>query len=181
MGTLCLWHWYRRESSLSSLADDLVGGEGLGLGEDLVEHGQEVVLQDDPVAGVGDQDVPQPADLVLVPEHGVVHHEVALVVVGEGPGQVVVQGTAGGDDQVDHVVLDHVDDDTAGTGRHDACGEGQDPEAALLLDHRLGDVGGVRQLLGGESARAAHGLEHLVDSHSLRYFDVLNRYEFEFV
>ena len=139
------------------------------------------LLEDDPVALVGDQDVAEPADLVLLPQHGIVHLEVALVVGGEGPGEVVVQGPAGGDDEVDHVVLDHVDDDAAGSSGHDAGREGQDLEAVLVLDHGLGDVGGVRQLLGGESSGASHGLEHLLDGHSLLHFDVLNGDQFELV
>ena len=165
----------------ADLVDDLVSGHLLGLGEDLVEHGQEVVLQDDPVAGVGDEDVPEPADLVLVPQLGVVHVEVALVVGGEGPGEVVVQGSAGRYDEVDHVVLDHVDYDSAGSGRHYAGGEREDLEAPLLLDHGLGDVGGIGELLGGESAGASHSAKHLVDGHAFGNFDVLNRNKLEFV
>ena len=165
----------------TDLVDDLVGAHGLCLGEDLVEHGQEVVLEDLSVTGVGDQDVSEPADLVLVPEHGVVHHEVALVVVCECPGQVVVEGSAGGDDDIDHVVPDHVHDDSAGSGGHDACGEGQDLEATLLLDHGCGDVCCIGQFLGGESSRTSHGLEHLVDGHSLFDLDVFNCDQFEFL
>ena len=85
----------------TDLVDDLVGGHVELLCEDLVEHGEEFVLEDLSVACVGNQDVSEPADLVLVPELRIVHLEVSLVVLGEGPRQVVVEGSAGGDDEVD--------------------------------------------------------------------------------
>ena len=93
----------------------------------------------------------------------------------------MVEGSAGGDDDIYHVVPDHVDDDTAGSGGHDACGEGQDLEAPLLLDHGSGDVRRIRELLCGESSGASHGLEHLVDGHSLLDLDVFNCDQFEFL
>ena len=110
----------------------------------------------------------------MLPEHGIVHHEVALVVCGVEPGEIVVEASAGGDDDVDHVVLDHVDDDPAGSGGHDACREGEDLEAALLLDHLLGDVGRIGELLCGETSGFAHLGQEIVDGHSLGCFDVFH-------
>ena len=70
---------------LSDLPDDLVGGHRVLAFEDLIEHGEDLSFEDLSVAVVGNENISEPGDLVLLPELGIVHHEVAVIVVLIGP------------------------------------------------------------------------------------------------
>ncbi len=150
-----------------------MGGEREGILEDLLEHRCQILFEDFPVAGVRDQDIPEPA-YALVPELLVIHVEVPSVVGLPRPREIVVQGSAGGYYEVHHPLFHHIDYNAAGAGCHYACGEGEHLEASLFPDHLLGYVNRISQLGGRESSRPAHGLYHLVDRHAFPDLYVLD-------
>ena len=142
------------------LADELAGAVGAGF------------------EGVGDLvgDLVALAELFLVDEGVVdaVDHQLAevgvaravlvlvagdVVVEAEGLEEVLVDDVgAGGDDGVDHVVADEVDEDLLEAGGDERAGEAEDDAAVGVAEHHVVDVGGAVGVTRGVG-HVGHGVD----------------------
>ena len=160
VATACLWGLAVLGEVGAHLTDELAGAVWLGL------------------EGVGDLvgDLVALAQLFFVDEGVVdaVDHELAefgvacavlvlvagdVVVEAEGFEEVLIDDVgAGGDDGVDHVVADEVDEDLLEAGGDEGAGEAEDDAAVGVAEHHVVDVGGA----GGITRGVGH-VGHRVD------------------
>ena len=147
--------------------DELAGGIGRGrqgagdLGDGHVADPQLVLVDEGVVDAVDAQFAQQ-----------VVVHPGRTLVVAEAQGleEILVDDVgAGGDDGVDHVVLDHQGDGVLQAGGKQGAGQGQDHAAIGVGQHAVGDVRGRGQVAGLErhvavGARSGAGRRRSVTS-----------------
>ena len=82
-----------------------------------------------------------------------------VVVEAEGLEEVLVDDVgAGGDDGIDHVVADEVDEDLLQAGGDEGAGEAEDDAAIGVAEHHVVDIGGA----GGVTRGVGH-VRHCVD------------------
>ena len=142
------------------LADELAGAVGAGLEGvgDLVGGlvaDAELFLVDEGVVDAVDHQLAEVgvacAVLVLVAGD--------VVVEAEGLEEVLVDDVgAGGDDGVDHVVADEVDEDLLQAGGDEGAGEAEDDAAVGVAEHHVVDVGGAGGVTRGVG-HVVHGVD----------------------
>ena len=142
------------------LADELAGAVGAGLEGvgDLVGGlvaDAELFLVDEGVVDAVDHELAEVgvacAVLVLVAGD--------VVVEAEGLEEVLVDDVgAGGDDGVDHVVADEVDEDLLQAGGDEGAGEAEDDAAVGVAEHHVVDVGGAGGVTRGVG-HVGHGVD----------------------
>ena len=156
------------------LADELARAVGAGLERvgDLVGGlvaDAELFLVDEGVVDAVDHQLAQlgVACAVLVLVAG------DVVVEAEGFEEVLIDDVgAGGDDGVDHVVADEVDEDFLQAGGDEGAGEAEDDAAVGVAEHHVVDVGGAAGV-ARRSRPCGHGIDE-GDDVVLRDVDVLD-------
>lgn len=137
------------------------GGKAVGDLLDRFVAGLKVILVDKGV--VNPVDVQFPEDLVVRERRPLVVPET------EGLEKIHIHDRRPrGDDGVDHAVLHHLDVDLHAAGGAGAPRDGQDDTAFLFGKHSVIDVGGARQITGGEG----HPLHRLNDRRGVERGDV---------
>ena len=142
------------------LADELAGAVGAGLEGvgDLVGGlvaDAKLFLVDEGVVDAVDHELAQVgvARAVLVLVAG------DVVVEAEGLEEVLIDDVgAGGDDGVDHVVADEVDEDLLEAGGDERAGEAEDDAAVGVAEHHVVDIGGAVGVTRGVG-HIAHGID----------------------
>lgn len=174
---------------------DAAGGRGLAVLDQVFTHGDDELARGvgAGLERVGDDlgGLVADAELVFVDESVVdaVDGQVAeigivrsvLVVLGsdvvletEGFEEVLVDDVgACGDDGVDHVVADQVNEDLLEAGGDERAGEAEDDAAVLVLEHHLVDLGGAVQVTR-RVGHVCHGVDQRNDV-VLLDVDVLDR------
>ena len=131
------------------------GGEGVGdLVGDLVADA-ELFLVDEGVVDAVDHELAEVgvAGTVLVLVAG------DVVVEAEGLEEVLIDDVgSGGDDGVDHVVAEEVDEDLLEAGGDEGAGEAEDDSAVGVAEHHFVDAGGAGGVAGGVG-HVGHGVD----------------------
>ena len=157
------------------LADELAGAVGAGLegvGDLLggLVADAELFFVDEGVVDAVDHQLAEVgvAGAVLVLVAG------DVVVEAEGLEEVLVDDVgAGGDDGVDHVVADEVDEDLLQAGGDERAGEAEDDAAVGVAEHHVVDGGGAGSVARGVG-HVGHGVDQ-GDDVVLLDVDVLDR------